>query len=213
MKVFRDLEITIHDSQIDKFISHLESKLTIGWKRDKDMEARGIKFGDERYFYFVCDKAEGKEAALVALLQRDANTLYVVNIVPRKVGELTFDQYNAVLMEFYEKFVIPLTTELDIDVSLTKDQQSIEDWISSESATKLKRFSVLANKSTGSSHPLDQERWFDFIISVVRNDEDLYPDRLKRWLIEEEGWHEDMVVELAIEYEQNIALLKYYRSH
>ena len=213
MRVFRDLEITVPQSEIDAFILGIESRLANGWERDKEAEARSPGPGEYRFFYFVCNETDQREPALLALVQRSEDTFYVANIVPQKDSELTYNQYNAILAEFYEKFVAPTVKDFGLSVKITDDQQTIRDWISLESAEKLERFSKLANKSTGSSHPLDQERWFDFLVSVVENDDDFYPDRLERWLIEGDGWPPDMAQELAIKYEQGLALLRYYRSH
>jgi len=211
--MFRDLEITVPQSEINELLSGIESRLENGWKRDKEAEEGSPMPSGSRFFYFACDETDLRESALLALVQRDENTLYVANIIPEKIGKLTRDQYNAILAEFYEKFVAPTVKELGLAVKITDDQQTIRDWISLASAENLERFSKLANKSTGSSHPLDQKRWFDFLLSVVRNGDKLNPDELERWLIEEDGWPPDMAQELAIEYEQGIALLEYYRSH
>ena len=212
MKVFRDLKITVPRSRIDEFISGIESRLTNGWERDKDEEDGSPMPPEYRFFYFRCSEIGERESALLALVQRDEETLYVANIIPEKSGKLTRYQYNSILTEFYEEFVAPTAKDLEISVRITDDQQTIRDWIALESAEKLERFSKLANKSTGSAHPLDQKRWFDFLVSVVRNDDKFNPDELERWFIEEEGWPQDAAQELAIEYEQGIALLKYYRS-
>src|SRR3546814_8731568 len=68
-------------------------------------------------------------------------------------------------------------------------------------------FSAAANKATGASHPLDQRRWFDFIISAHRSGKDIGTDRLARWLHEVEGWDEDSAHRLAGEYERCKELL------
>src|SRR3546814_11423754 len=90
----------------------------------------------------------------------------------------------------------------------------ISDWGSyvcssdhEESAAALRRFSAAANKATGASHPLDQRRWFDFIISAHRSGKDIGTDRLARWLHEVEGWDEDSAHRLAGEYERCQELL------
>ena len=92
---------------------------------------------------------------------------------------------------------------------LTNDNQTIEDWVSTASAQRLRSFSGGANKSTGSSHPCDKQRWYDFVVSVHKNNDFLPASTLERWLIEEGGWGENQASELAIEYEQELGLLKY----
>lgn len=208
MKVFRDLEIDLNATQRDKFLSELEEQLSNGWTRERSKESSEMPL-----FYFVCNKNDQREAALLALVQRNHRKLYISNIVPREKGQLTFDEYNFILNEFHHSFIKPLQDKLNIQVTMSSDQQTLEDWISPESAEKLRRFSALANKSTGSSHPNDKERWFDFIVSIVRKDEKLDTLTLRRWLTEEGGWAPDIADELVIQYERGVALIKYYRSH
>jgi hypothetical protein len=219
MKVFRTLEIRMSESQVDGFIDKVESVLNCGWKLDKKVDYEEAILPNTRLFYFLCNKNDKREPAFLALAwdvsptSHDKNLLYVANIVPREKQSLSVDEYNYILKEFYDKFVKPIIKELKIQAALSPDQQTLEDWISDESANRLRRFSSLANKSTGSAHHYDRERWFAFIVSVFRNNEQLDTWRLRRVLIEEEGWAPDIAAELAIEYEQGIELLRYYRNH
>ena len=79
-------------------------------------------------------------------------------------------------------------------------------------AEALRRFSVLANKSTGASHPLDRDRWFDFILLAHRENAQLDASVLARWLSESEGWFEDCARDLAGEYERSRSLLTRYEA-
>jgi hypothetical protein len=82
--------------------------------------------------------------------------------------------------------------------------------VSKETAQLLHHFSVLANKSTGATHPSDERRWFEFIGAAHREDASLDDRTLERWLREEEDWPEDVASELAAEYEKARSLLKFY---
>ena len=210
MKVFRDLNINVNESDIDTFISQLETKLINGWKREKELEKESLKRSGIVYYYFSCTSQNTRKAALLALTQKDKQNIYIPNIVPKEMGELSIDQYNDILLDFYTNFIAPI--EINYKVKLTEDSQDISDWISAESAEKLKRFSGSANKSTGSSHPCDKDRWFAFIVSIILNKDELHVDQLERWLVEVEGWSRDIASELAVEYEQGISLLEYYRG-
>lgn len=97
-----------------------------------------------------------------------------------------------------------------IELVLTSTDQTIEDWTDHDTASALKRFSSLANKSTGRSHPLDEERWLDFIISAHHGGRSLDPEQLSRWLIEVERWSDDIAHDLASEYSMGMALLDRY---
>jgi hypothetical protein len=135
---------------------------------------------------------------------------YVPNIVPMQYGSLTFSEYNAVLASFLACVVKPIVGAFGFKVNITNPSQDIDDWLSSDAATKLRRFSGSANKSTGASHPMDEKRWFDFLIAVHNNGENLGGDRLARWLHEIEGWDEETAHELAGDFENALSLLSYY---
>lgn len=212
MKVFRELYLYLPVSSADKFFEEVENNLCDGWTRDHESEKRLMREAQQRYYFFSCDKETTREAATIAFTTRDNEIVLVANIVPRQPGKLSIGQYNDILMDFYGKILQAACRRNSIDVDITDDNQSMENWVSQDSYNKLKRFSIAANKSTGSSHPCDQERWFEFIVSIVINDEKLGTDQLERWLVEEEGWQRDIASDLAIEYEQGIALLQYYKN-
>ena len=85
-----------------------------------------------------------------------------------------------------------------------------------------------ANKSTGSSHPFDQERWFDFICQTVDDDRIFDYTTLANFLqdetywgkkseefigvIGEFSWDEEHAYELASEYERACEILQYYKK-
>src|SRR3546814_1084339 len=78
---------------------------------------------------------------------------------------LSTENYNGLLEEFASLIAIPVAERFGWQVSTTSPTQGLDDWLDEESAAALRRFSAAANKATGASHPLDQRRWFDFIIS------------------------------------------------
>jgi hypothetical protein len=210
MKVFRDLYLNLSIARTDDFFNEVEQSLAVDWSRDHETEERTAREFRDKYYYFACNKTEELETALVAFARKNDKIAYIANIVPREFGKLSKDQYNKILLDFYERCLKPICEKHSIPVEITTDNQSMADWVSDGTHKKLKLFSNAANKSTGTAHPLDQERWFSFVVSVIRNNDKLDPSQLERWLVEEEGWHPDIASELAIEYEQGISLLKYF---
>ncbi len=213
MKVFRELYLHLPEEKADDFFSELEQILQGNWRREISLEQKSARESKVKFYYFSCGRTEVLEPALIAFARKNPEIVYISNIVPRERGKLSKDQYNVILMEFYNNFLQPLCSKYSVPVETTSDNQSMEDWVSEETYRKLKSFSRTANKSTGTSHPCDQERWFAFIVSALRHNESLDSSRLKRWLVEEEGWHEDMAFQLAIEYEQGLSLLTYSKNY
>lgn len=133
----------------------------------------------------------------------------VSNIVPRQVGRLSFSQYNAILADFVARVAEPVSGKYGFVIDTTEPCQTLDDWLSPDAAAKLRLFSHAANKSTDATHPLDQRRWFDFVVAVHRAGDRLDADKLARWLHEAENWDEESAHELAGDFEKSLALLEY----
>jgi hypothetical protein len=204
MKVHQELRIgPLTADQETEFISWISGRLSEGWSRDL---AREKELNDEagtKFYCFGCSE-EAKRGAATLLLTHPARArswLYVSNILPKNVRQLTYDQYNFILQNFYDKFAKPAADLLNIPIELSPPEQTVENWLSSESAKRLRAFSIGANKSTGSSHPMDRERWCDFLIALHREGEDPGAELLERWLVEEEKWPEEVAFDLICEFE------------
>jgi hypothetical protein len=117
------------------------------------------------------------------------------------------------LQDFAERIARPAAQRVGFQVKTTAARQSVEDWLSPKAAKALTLFSRAANKSRGSSHPLDRRRWFQFLIEAHAGGGHLDVQTLSRWLTEVEGWDDEHAVELAIEYEFGLELLSEYDQH
>ena len=157
---------------------------------------------------------DGLESATLILWSQDGD--YVVSqIVPLKVkaSSLSHRQHNEILQDFELQIAAPAAVQAGFIVERTTPRESPDDWVSPKTAKALRDFSRAANKSKGSSHPLDQERWLNFLITA-HSDKDSKLDTLKlaRWLFEAENWNDDKASELVIEYEFGLNLLRAYHS-
>lgn len=215
MKRYGDLEITGSVADLQAVLERIDAGLTNGWCRDTETEReqahRSLGLGET--FLYRCSAQGTRPAALLCLWRTDEEGLKVVNIVPAETGRLSFDQYNAILDEFRTQFVEAASRELPVTISAPSSDVTIEHWVSPETANKLERFSALANKSTGSSHPADEARWYDFLIACHLEESTLDPTSLCRWLQESHGWDEDHAYDLAAEFESARSLLRYYDRH
>ncbi len=154
----------------------------------------------------------------------------VVNIVPLMKDQLSIQEYNSVLDLFFEEVIAP-NKEKFIGLTVFGPESDVFDplkYISEDALKKLELFCNLANKTTGSSHPSDEERWFDFICQTVDDNQTFDYDTLYRFLMDEEywgrkepnfigamgrfAWSEELASELASEYENYVRLLEYYKD-
>lgn len=210
MKVRQELRIgPLGDAQEAEFISWVEAHLTTGWSRKAALEEK-LREAAIAFYCFACEQSAARQAATLFLTraEREATSwLYVSNIVPEQISELSLDQYNQILQDFWAAFAKPAADSIGVPVELSPDEQSVKDWLSPESARLLKLFSLAANKSTGSSHPMDRQRWYDFLIALHHSGENPSVNLLRRWLVEEERWSDEAAFDLVCEYEFALGLL------
>lgn len=202
MKTFRELYIHLNGVDIDTFYEKLEQSAKAPWVHK---ERGGI---EEKSTCFEALKGlPATPPVKLFIFPRDSGILRVSNIIPAKTGWLTYDQYNAALEHFHENIVCPAITGTDIKADLTSDQISIGSIAGDNVEEAFVRFSNSANKSTGSSHPCDRERWLDFVLLAHKaksntdpNKPDLDSDIVIRSLVDL-GWSEETALKLGIEFE------------
>lgn len=207
MKVFRDLYIRLNGSKIEDLIEQFTVRCGGHWHRALEREKDAGSMG-EKAFSFEHTAGDGLEKAGLSLFQKEGGTWYVPNIIPLDSSQLSCDQYNKILENFLDTIVRPSIAGPPVTAELTGDVVILKDVVGEDVAGLLHNFSVLANKSTGSSHPCDRNRWFDFLIAVQKKRISLDTDLLINSLMED-SWSEDRAHDLAIEYEFAIGLLDY----
>ena len=210
MKTFRDLYIQLNDVHIETFTQKLESQTNSIWVRRKDKEE--IASGEEHFMCFEAVKNDTiMPVALFLFPHSDAETWWVSNIVPTEQNELTHDQYNDALISFNEQIIQPAIIDTPITAQLTSDVITVASVAGIEVEDALKRFSKLANKSTGTSHPSDQKRWFEFLILAHHAPHKLEVN-LVIYTLRELGWSEERAIELGLQFEFAESLLSYVQE-
>lgn len=211
MRRFRDLEILGPTKVLRDLIAALPATLPENWRRDAEAEGGFAEVaGPDVEGFAFARTADGVAPATGILLMLEGDRLRVSNIVPLESGQISIRQYNAVLEEFAGLLGPELGRREALRLEMTGDEVAITEWVSPEAAKLLQSFSVLANMSTGSSHPSDFARWAAFIIRVHKDGSRLDPDNLQRWLVEVLDWPQEKADELALEYEFARAILEAY---
>lgn len=138
-----------------------------------------------------------KAKLFIGLSWSKSSDVNVTNIIPDEKGvfELSKEQYNAIL----QSFNVYLNQRLNIPTDLTKANVSMEELIP-ESYTKLKNWYDLSNPGGRIIHPNDVERWYEFVLSVIKNEEDLGLDDFENWLINEKHESYETAEEIVERY-------------
>ncbi len=210
MKTYQDLVVRGNQQMLDRFIAVMEEYLTGGWTRNYRREAELSKVALGKMYCFTCTAQGTRPASDLWLATRSDGSLYVSNILAKEFSSLTYDQYNAILSDFYNTCVGISAQDTGVTVELSNPNPNLEDFLSANTADLLRSFSVGANKTI--LHPLDRKRWNEFLVSAFHEGAALDTSMLERWLIEEEKWPEDEAHRLTVEYEHARDLLQVYES-
>ena len=167
MQQFRDLKLIGSSSELEKFIERIETSLCDGWTKVEKRKNSILVSHRFTAFNFVSPQTNTRPQGSLSLAFDDENGyLYVCNIVPLEYGQLEIQDYNSILEEFLTKFVEPAAQDLNIKIETTAAERTIDNSMSPKLSITLKCFLECANMGDGGSHPLDEKRFFDFIIQA-----------------------------------------------
>lgn len=161
-KVFRDLTVYGDPAVLDSVVRGIEAEPADGWYRDRERKARQRRPGGQSAFCFV-RRSSSEFPAIALLMHVKGCSLSVTNIVADG-RELSCDEYNAILAEFYLKFLNPAASEAGLAMELSPDEQSLEGVFGWQASELLRSFSRCANKSR--THPADLRRWMEFLVHL-----------------------------------------------
>lgn len=226
MKTYRELYFKGTEKQLFEFVNQIGRYAVGDWRLEKKSE----RWKDYLFFDYVGELVEKARVSIYVGNEISKGELRVGNIVPLEKNELSVDEYNTVLLKFYDDVIKPYK-EFGTELSILQPSDDIFDptsVISETALKKLKSFCSAANKSTGASHPCDQERWFDFVCQTVDDGKMFDYSTLASFLQDENywgekpdgfigvmgkfAWDEEHAYELAAEYENLCEVLSYYKK-
>ena len=206
IEVFQDLFLKCPYKRRDELRQALIAQAVSPWSRAEETEEKL----SEGYMAFERNSG-GDIAASILTLRPESYGYKVSNILPLETAQLSISEYNDVLNDFRVQIAEPVeSNNSEFCVEVTQRERSVTSWTSQEAADALHIFSIGANKSTGSSHPSDEERWFRFLIAAYKANGELDTESLLAWLTQVEEWPSDVAEDLVGQYEFGIGLLKTY---
>ena len=211
MRASNDLTIRGSRAQLLRRLDDPDRPLIDGWQRGirTTVAVRGWAQTEGSYRHFECDAREGRVAAAVYLESDGPDGLRVANIAPRVRRAISDEECDAVLLDFYDRVIVPAAEGLDLEVRIAPERLKPEVYLSPEGLRRLKAFSGHADKSELDDR--DRLRWRDFVLQSHLEQAALDPDFLGAWLAEQ-GWREDLRAELVGEYERTRIVLDAYDS-
>lgn len=145
----------------------------------------------------------------------DKEKLQITNITSQLKNKLGIAEYNHSLVAFYNDVILPLRPN-NVQVMMTGEEVCLTDLTTIKVAEALEKWEMACNKSMPTSHPYDEERWFEFVCLSAKSQNPLEPTDLKQWIVEDKQWplgYEDEIEELVMEYEKGLGLLQYFIRH
>lgn len=226
MKTYRELYFRGTTSQLAEFIDQI-GKYAVG---DWTLLEHSERWKDYLFFEYTGKLVDKARVSIYIGDYMAKDELMVGNIIPVDKNELSIDEYNAILLMFYDD-VIKGYKEHGTELNILQPSDDIFDptlVISETALNKLKIFCSAANKSTGSSHPYDRERWFDFVCQTVDDGKMFDSSTLANFLQDETywgkkpdgfigvmgdyAWDAEQAYKLAVEYENLCEVLRYYKK-
>jgi hypothetical protein len=215
MQAFRDLRVIDAESNRSKlliFLDTLRSEEVKGWLF---LEEKAREYADNIYkdlrevAVFASPKICQRTATVWLILS--GREVKITNIVPTETGSLSYDEYNAIFDKFYKELAAPAAKAAGVNLFSTPAEVHLEEVIGAETYEKLMIWEITCNSGSGIDHPMDFERWADFLTTAFTYKSKINAQLLQRWLIEDKGWQDHEVIErLGADFENGISLLDYY---
>lgn len=204
MNVFQDFVIYVEDpKKLEIYIKFLKRKveeLSDYW----NMHLENIEDG----FMAIRKEKTLTTDSSILFLKLETDNIQIANIIPVHKSEMSPEEYNQIIIEFEDSFV--KNSPVSLSIYSTNPKLDLNSIVDQEIVELLQIFSDTANKYTGSAHPQDKKRWHDFIIHSYLRKSVLPSVILKNWLIEIEHWPDNIAIQLTIEYENALNILKEY---
>ncbi len=214
MKTFRKLSITLNGYEPEAVIKKLEAQNSQLWyhhiEKDRYIKELGATVSCFAYSENI-DKPH-KPPARLYIMEKQKGIFSVTNILPTEKYELSYDEYNSLLLSFHDELVVPAVQQTSIYVEITPPEIKLEDFIPKNVANSLQAFSSSSKKSIDIYYqPFNQQSWFEFLTTLHRSKAHLSTELLEKALLED-GWSDESAVKLGMEYEFARDLLKYYEA-
>lgn len=209
MKRYKDCSLICNENQrpIELLDIVMQVSKSLGYKFDRysvfsDIEALAIYIQEEGLPY----------SRLIINNDSELNAVVIVNIIPMQesnISKIDCVEYNKLLDSFRNKVFRAIQEQNGNSIKENSEDYEISDII----PKSYQKLNTWLDNYPLSGHPLDEKRWYDFVISLHINQEKLYLDDFKKYIQEQWKWEEETIEKFALKLESHIELLEYYDKH
>lgn len=214
MKVFRNYTITGEHQALLHVLANMKSDISLPFVFDRvetQSYARAIMKEENHVACFKTKRVSLYESKVFVYISNEK--LIVANILSSMIASLGKERYNQVLEAFAE--AVRNCLDDNVHENLSSSDFIMEQHIPAEAYAALNVWVETCPKESPFDHPLDEERWFRFILAMKDSPNIPSATDLGRWLREDMDWpvsFEDQIDEIEDKYSYSIRLLKYYDS-
>lgn len=204
--------ITIHCENENTAIQTLDSIMNACNKPPFVYEEDTVRFQYEKTIRIISTYPNTTEAVIVVYVT--GSDVKVGNVVPYKksVFRIEKNEFNTIIAAFKNEVIDKIVSEDRVD--FPSGDYSIESLIPNSFQQLNSWINCPGAPNNPFTHPCDLNRWFDFIIALVLNDEskNLSSSDFEQCL-EEYNWEEETIEEAVLHYEHDTNLLEYYHNN
>jgi len=205
MKTYKDFYLTGEYEDLINFKNDIFNHIPKDWEENKSDKC----FIDDCIIINYCGNKFDKVIIFLTMVDYYFKVTCIRSI---EKNELDYKEYNEILKEYVDNCIIPHIGKYNLSYVLTNEDVDLENYMSEETARKLRQF-ISAVNQYDYSHPFDIERWNTFVCQAFIDGHEKVIFILEEWLIEEGKWDEENAHELVIRFERSISVLKYYKNN
>lgn len=150
----------------------------------------------------------GQPLATIGFTEIASDHWKVYNVVPAQSRDLTIAEYNSVLLQFYDQYLRHHEGDPNFTSAPPRGHRDASEFLSQDGLELLTTFSELANKSSAGSHPLDYERWLQFVFYCHKVNVD-FEGTLHGMLVDQD-WDSETAHRLCEKYTTAVEILRKY---
>jgi len=208
-EVDQQVTVTGSPAALERLLDGMTTHDSPRWSRDKAAESEHVKPfpGAADRYEFTRKVSHGLRPARVSMTYQRTGELFVCDVRPLDGMKMNVMERNAALADFVESLLSPIAEREGAHIALESATPGLGDWMSTDTAEKLRIFSELANKAV--LHALDSRRWIDFVFAAHSENAELTTFQLEQWL-RDNGWGIRDAERMATRYGNERELLRAY---
>lgn len=206
MKRYKDCMIVCNADQTPKEL--MDSIYRVAIEKGYEVKYQTNSLNEETLVAYLNIKGYPYSRLILGITSAEEG-VSVLNIVPMpesNVSHIELEMYNEMLDIFTKDVFETIRRMSDNSIVENSEDYTIQDIIP-------KSFNALncwLNNFPLSSHQMDTNRWYDFVISLHQNGENLSLEDLAMYLKETYSWNEEDILKIQLRLESHLDLLAYY---